>query len=56
MFFKLINEMEFSKNQLWRHHYYVTNSVTKLTPQDFSILGPAQSKFLAPPAVIRQYD
>jgi len=33
----------------WRHHYYVTEKCNHLTSQDFSILGPSQSKFLATP-------
>jgi len=33
----------------WRHRYYDPQNVTKLTSQDFSILGPSQSKFLATP-------
>jgi len=33
----------------WRHRYYDTKNVTKLTSQDFSILDLFQSKFLATP-------
>jgi len=30
-----------------RHRFYVTEKLSKLTSQDFSILGTTQSKFLA---------
>jgi len=33
----------------WRHCYYVTENIAKLKLQDFSILGPSQSKCLATP-------
>jgi len=35
-----------------RHCYYDIKNVTKLTSQDFSILGPSQSKFLATSVVL----
>jgi len=41
---------ELLKNQLWHHHNYVTEKCHQtITTQDFSILGPSQSKFLATP-------
>jgi len=48
------DEIELKKNQLWCHFSDVIvpmspKNVTKITSQDFSILVPSQSKFLATP-------
>jgi len=53
-FFKLImTKSNFKKlvmkSFLWRHGHYITEKRHQKTPQNFSILGLPQSKFLATP-------